>query len=70
MQTLKVNHFEHKKIDGIETWFWEDGIGNTCARTRKWTYIVQLNDSFVPVGNCAEGYLLFEIQYSGTPQKL
>jgi hypothetical protein len=70
MKTTTGNHFERKKIEGIEYWFWEDKIGSQCGRERKWKYRVQVGDTVVPKGKCPEGYEYHEMNYSGNPEKI
>lgn len=64
------NNFERKKIDGEETWFWEDEAGSMCGRKRKWRYKVQAGDSYKEAGMCPQGYKHYEIEIRGTPERV
>ncbi|WKN33782.1 hypothetical protein PZB74_10645 [Porifericola rhodea] len=70
MAQTSGNHFERKKIDGEEYWFWEDKVGSQCGRERKWKYKVQVGDSYVQQETCPQGYVWYEINYYGTPEKI
>jgi hypothetical protein len=70
MATREGNHFERRKIDEKETWFWEDEAGSQCGRSRKWKYDVQVGDSYAEAGTCPQNYTFFSIPYSGTPEQI
>jgi hypothetical protein len=65
-----VNHFERKKVNGVETWTWEDEPGSMCGRSRRWTYKVQIGDTHREAGTCPQGYKYFELEIGGTPERL
>ncbi len=69
MRTTSVNHFERKKVEGIEHWFWEDKIGNQCGRERKWKYKVQIGEPILRK-EFPQGYKYYEISYSGQPEQV
>jgi hypothetical protein len=50
------NHF----IANGFSWSWEDSPGG-CGRTQSWSHTAQAGDSYRSVGQCPQGYRLFEI---------
>lgn len=68
--TTRGNHVQPRRIDGVDYLFWEDTRGNGCGRTRKWKLRLQLNDEYHEIGDCVEGYKLYEIKYAGQAEQV